>query len=661
MPFLTANPRDTAPSDSGRARPEPGRVPDLTALWNETRGDPRIRVAILDAPIDRANPCLEAARIEQHWFGDLRHCTRHGTEIASVILASHSSSVRGVAPACSAVSIPIFDCESGRPPSTHQRRLADALYEALAAGAHVINISAGELSSPAAAEPELAEAVRACAAAGVLIVSAVGNEGCDCHHLPSALPCVLAVGATGRNGEPLTHSNWGAIYGAQGILAPGEEIPVAGPDGRSELRTGTSYATALVSGLAALLLSRELKRGRPVRPLLVRRALLAAARQSASLHAGNRGRSLAGPLNLSQSVILLDHWSHTVSDATNLDPALSCPVDAATECPAPALPIRPSGQDDASITQPATTEPTRVTEPSCERAPEAILPSGCGCGGPAARQLVYALGQLAYDFGNEATLDAFKQRVGYWREGANPSEPATLVEFLNAVKDSEPWHATVLTWTLNQGGLPIYAIRPDGPYAHLGYDRLLQDLSEQLPKPGTKPVDRIAVPGVISGTATLFNGRPVPVVIPDLRGLRSWNIGALIGAARETVQGTPKLPAKQSELLDQSAEEFLHRIYFELRNAGRTPQERALNYAGTNLVGPMDILSKMLRANHALDTIHVVRSTICRPGSDCWDVTLAFFNPDQPMQTVRWYHRFTVDVSEVIPVTVDEPRSWKAR
>ena len=189
----------------------------LNELWADTVGDSRIRIAILDAPIDCANPCLESAQIEQTWLGDIGDCASHGTEVASILLAAHNTSVRGIAPGCSAVSLPIFGCEPSRSPSTHQQHLANAVYEALSAGAHVVNISAGQLSPGGSAAPELIEAVRACAAAGILIVSAAGNEGCDCLHVPAALPCVLAVGAMRQDGDPLPGSNWGATYETQGV------------------------------------------------------------------------------------------------------------------------------------------------------------------------------------------------------------------------------------------------------------------------------------------------------------------------------------------------------------------------------------------------------------------------------------------------------------
>ena len=59
-----------------------------------------------------------------------------------------------------------------------------------------------------------------------------------------------------------------------------------------------------------------------------------------------------------------------------------------------------------------------------------------------------------------------------------------------------------------------------------------------------------------------------------------------------------------------------------------------------------------------LDRIKVERSPICRPDSDCWDVVVTFFNPARIMDQARKVYRFTVDVSDLVPVTVGEPRSW---
>ena len=65
----------------------------------------------------------------------------------------------------------------------------------------------------------------------MLIVAAAGNNGCQCLHLPAALPTVLAVGAMDAQGLPLGSSNWGDAYQNEGILAPGEKVFGAVPGG----------------------------------------------------------------------------------------------------------------------------------------------------------------------------------------------------------------------------------------------------------------------------------------------------------------------------------------------------------------------------------------------------------------------------------------------
>ena len=58
-----------------------------------------------------------------------------------------------------------------------------------------------------------------------------------------------------------------------------------------------------------------------------------------------------------------------------------------------------------------------------------------------------------------------------------------------------------------------------------------------------------------------------------------------------------------------------------------------------------------------LDTITVEKSPICRLDSDCWDVKLKFFDPENNRRAKRVF-RFTIDVSDSIPVTLGEVRTW---
>ena len=61
-----------------------------------------------------------------------------------------------------------------------------------------------------------------------------------------------------------------------------------------------------------------------------------------------------------------------------------------------------------------------------------------------------------------------------------------------------------------------------------------------------------------------------------------------------------------------------------------------------------------------LDSIDATPSAICRPGADCWDVELTFFDPEN-LNRAREVTRITVDVSDVIPLRVGEAREWRVR
>ena len=53
----------------------------------------------------------------------------------------------------------------------------------------------------------------------------------------------------------------------------------------------------------------------------------------------------------------------------------------------------------------------------------------------------------------------------------------------------------------------------------------------------------------------------------------------------------------------------------------------------------------------------VEKSHFCRLDSDCWDVKLKFFDPENSRRAKKLF-RFTIDVSDIIPVTLGEVRSW---
>ena len=61
-----------------------------------------------------------------------------------------------------------------------------------------------------------------------------------------------------------------------------------------------------------------------------------------------------------------------------------------------------------------------------------------------------------------------------------------------------------------------------------------------------------------------------------------------------------------------------------------------------------------------LNKISAVESPVSRPDSDCWDVVLEFFNPKERLTAARKLYRYTIDVSDIMPVTVGDLRTWHA-
>ena len=77
----------------------------LSQLWEQTLGDPRIMIAVLDGPADLTHPALSGAKLEivpgvvslATPEGPAAH---HGTHVSSIIFGQHGSGVDGVAPVC---------------------------------------------------------------------------------------------------------------------------------------------------------------------------------------------------------------------------------------------------------------------------------------------------------------------------------------------------------------------------------------------------------------------------------------------------------------------------------------------------------------------------------------------------------------------------------
>ncbi|MEA5536886.1 PatA/PatG family cyanobactin maturation protease [Crocosphaera sp. XPORK-15E] len=651
-------------------------VPALSQLTQLTQGDENICIAVLDGPVDRSHPCFGGANftilpsLVQEKARPDGNMSVHGTHVSSIIFGQPGSSVIGIAPRCKGIIVPIFSDDHR---TVSQLDLARGIEQAVNAGANIINISGGQLTDFGEAEGWLENAVRLCEQQNVLLVAAAGNNGCECLHVPAALSSVLAVGAMDANGQPLDFSNWGETYQNQGILALGENILGAKPGGGNQSLSGTSFATPIVAGVAALLLSLQRKRSNSPNPHKIREILLQSALPCDLDLPADVKRCLAGKLNIPGSVTLLTGGNMPEEiasvDVSAVEAAgCGCGGGVSNTAEAQIAASEQSIKGSSPVAAPSNTPnlqdllnslPQQPTMPNltansitASQAPSEI--AGLG-------QLVYALGTLGYDFGTEARRDTFKQLMPPFSFAgtmvpANPYDARQMVDYLGEnISESRS-----LIWTLNIELTPVYAIDPSGPFAAETYRALHELLSGQIQQESNADfVERVSIPGILTGRKVkLFSGQVIPVIEPQsTRGLYGWKVNDLVGAAIQAVEA--EAGTADEDRIRKTLDGFLNRIYYDLRNLGTTSQDRALNFSVTNAFQAAQTFSEAVAVGMELDSITVEKSPFCRMDSDCWDVKLKFFDPENSRRAKKIF-RFTIDVSDLIPVTLGDVRSWSS-
>jgi hypothetical protein len=600
--------------------PDLAAIPGVAELWELTRGEPSVRIAVIDGPAELTHPCFEGATLEivaPSWLprepdldeipGGYEARLEHGTWVASVLFGRPGSDVTGLAAGCTGVLITSLRGErSDNDPISAAR----AIECAVEAGAHVI---VAELCLPSRSgdvDDLLKRVLRGATRQGVLTVAAAGNEKGLSTCFPAAVPEVLAVGAHDDDGRVFGFSNWGPEYAGHGLVAPGGNMVGAIPGGGTRVHKGTSCSTPVVAGIAGLLLSLQAKLGAVPDPAGVRQALLStAAPCSARDTDGNPQRCIGGRLD----------------------------VPAATEFVLSEL--KRSARRRGVVAAGLLRRGVRASSLD----PDTATP-------PVAGTPVFALGKISYDFGTQARRDSFARFLaGDAIRYADTSDELAMADHLG----QHPTDVMGLTWTLRLDAAPIYAIVPAGAHA-VEIDAQLIRLLRDQQAPRDFRVERVTLPGRLTGDETeLLSGEVVPVVeLSSTRGLGGFIIGQLASAASARVQ-----PSGTEEALPDALREFLARVFFDMANLGRTPAQRALNFAGTNTFQAAHSIFTALRDGKVIDTIDTQRSQVCRPDSDCWDVRLSFFDPENNRRS-RDVHRFTFDVSDTVPVTLNDPQAW---
>ncbi len=246
----------------------------VESAWAVTLGDPRIIVAVVDTGVDCEHEDLRGhcwVNVDEipgngvdddgngyvddrggwNFFtetpdpGDVHY---HGTHVSGIVAATinNGKGIAGIAPGVTIMPVGVF---SPLGVGTYYDLIRGVVY-AVDNGAHVINLSLGATTYSRGEAEAMAYAERH----GVVVVAAAGNNGSNRLFYPAAHPQVIAVAATNASDIAAGFSNHGAYVT---VAAPGVAVISTTPGNRYGLLSGTSMATPHVSGLAALLLSRD--------------------------------------------------------------------------------------------------------------------------------------------------------------------------------------------------------------------------------------------------------------------------------------------------------------------------------------------------------------------------------------------------------------------
>lgn len=222
-----------------------------------------ITVAVLDSGIEANHPEIEGKVIASYRLNPrtqeiqtvpFEDTVGHGTHVAGLICGNQV----GVAPEAQIINSIMFP--------NGVCNLSDWIswfnWLALQPEINIVNISAGESSLPADHFKLFNSLIDELTAIGILPVCAVGNDGFNRSRTPGNCKGSLSVGAINNNHEVASFSGSGTIvinnhqYQVPYLVAPGKGVYSSVKGGGYEAWNGTSMATPIVSGVAALILER---------------------------------------------------------------------------------------------------------------------------------------------------------------------------------------------------------------------------------------------------------------------------------------------------------------------------------------------------------------------------------------------------------------------
>ncbi len=185
----------------------------------------------------------------------------HGTHVAGIIGAIRNNNL-GMNGIAADVKIMVIRCVPNG--DERDKDVANSIYYAVNNGAQIINMSFGKAYSPY--KKYVDKAVKYAEKKGVLLVHAAGNDGENNDETPNFPNARYLNGKVAKNWIEVGASSWQnegnfvapfSNYGKNSVdvFAPGMKIYSTVPDNKYKNLQGTSMASPVVAGVAALVLS----------------------------------------------------------------------------------------------------------------------------------------------------------------------------------------------------------------------------------------------------------------------------------------------------------------------------------------------------------------------------------------------------------------------